>query len=126
LSALHLRHKVLGNHRTATQIPQVNQAHGESTMSELDDITNQLKASLKGIKKKYTLEEWRYAYADIINAGAMKILGEFPDIVTGLPPARPASIGGPRRPGVEGERPPYHPNVCPIVCMTLGNCPPTQ
>jgi hypothetical protein len=107
-------------------------------MSELDEVTKQLKAALKGIKEKYTLEEWRYAYADIIYAGAMKILGEFPDIITGMPPARPAppqekrgptpvepaSFGGPRHPGVEGERPPYHPNVCPIVCITLGNFPP--
>jgi hypothetical protein len=124
--------------RTATEIPQVNQAQGESTMSELDDITNKLKADLKGIKNKYTLEEWRYAYANIIYAGAMRILGEFPDIVTGLPPARPApppeqrgpanpepaSFGAARNPRIDGERPPYHPNVCPIVCMTLGNCPP--
>jgi hypothetical protein len=110
-------------------------------MSELDDVTNQLKGGLKGIKDKYTLEEWRYAFADMIYAGAMRIFEEFPEIITGLPPARPAPPaplqekqgptgiepafrGPPRHPGVEGERPPYHPNVCPIVCITLGNCPP--
>jgi len=94
-------------------------------MSELDEVVKQLKGGLDGIvKDKYSLEEWRYAFADIIQVGSMRILEEFPGIITGRPPARPASLGGPRQPGIDGERPPYHPNVCPIVCITLGNCPP--
>jgi hypothetical protein len=108
-------------------------------MSELDTLTGQFKGTLDGIHTKYTLEEWRYAYREIIYAGAMRILEEFPEIIIGSPPSPsaqpqgqqsptrgdPALAGGPRSPRIDGERPPYHPNgIGQIVCIALGNCPP--
>jgi hypothetical protein len=139
LSALHLRHKVLRGTRGVTQIPQVNQEQGESIMTELDKLTEQFDGLLNGIREKYSLEEWRYAYRKVIYSGAMKIFKEFPVVIIGPPPPPPqqeqkgGAVGsGPefmRNPPpitVLGERPPYRPS-CTILlaaCIALGNCPP--
>jgi hypothetical protein len=125
--------------RTATQIPQVNQEQGESTMSELDAKTQQIEQLFAGIGAS-DLEEWRYAYRKIIYAGAMKILRDHPEIIIGSPPdpsseqqqqqqqqQRPASggaaLGNPgRNPVIDGQPPPYRPSaVCHLVCIVLGD-----
>jgi hypothetical protein len=117
--------------RTAEQIPQVNQEQGESTMSDLDTLTEQFERLLEGISTEYTLEEWRYAYREIIYAGAMKILEEFPEIVVGPAPSTPPQQqqqqqqGPGFHPAAPGQRPPYYPSsIFHLVCIALGNCPP--
>jgi hypothetical protein len=101
-------------------------------MSELDTLTEQFERLLEGIRGKYTLEEWRYAYRKVIYSGAKKLLDDFPVIVIGPPPLPPqlqekkgpAPGGGPLPPpsSTAGEQPPYRPNaVCVLVCTVLGS-----
>jgi len=115
-------------------------------MSELDTLTEQFERLLEGIRSKYTLEEWRYAYRKVIYSGAMKILEDFPEIIIG-PPLQPsprlqeqrapthgggAPMGGPGPyPGgqqppaiiIAGQRPPPYPSaIGELVCIALGNC----
>jgi hypothetical protein len=96
-------------------------------MSDLDTLTEQFERLLEGIGTEYTLEEWRYAYREIIYAGAMKILEEFPEIVVGPAPSTlPQQQQGPGfHPAAPGQRPPYYPSgIFHLVCIALGNCPP--
>jgi hypothetical protein len=130
--------------RTATQIPQVNQEQGESTMSVLDAEIRQIEQLFRGDGAN-DLEACRYAYRKIIYAGAMKILRDHPEIIIGSPPdptseqqqqqqqqpqqqqQRPASGGGAlgnpgRNPVIDGQPPPYRPSaVCQLVCIVLGD-----
>jgi len=109
-------------------------------MSELDTLTEQFERLLEGVRGKYTLEEWRYAYRKVIYSGAKKLLDDFPVIVIGPPPlpphlqeqqAAPAGGGGAGRgpqPGPQppvntaGQQPPYRPSVvCELVCIVVGS-----
>jgi hypothetical protein len=123
------------------QIP-LNQEQGESTMSELDTLTEQFERLLDGIRTKHTLEEWRFAYRKIIYSGGMKILDDFPEIIVGqapLPPrsekkavaaptrGNPAGIRGPVTGVTYGQAPPFHPSsIGELVCIVLGTCPQQQ
>jgi len=132
------------SHRT--EILKVNQEQGESTMSELDTLTEQFERLLEGIRTKYTLADWRYAYRKVIYSGAMKILEDFPEIIIGSPPqpspqlqeqrahggGAPMAGPGPH-PGVQqppaiiiaGQRPPPYPSdIGELVCIALGTCQP--
>jgi hypothetical protein len=115
-------------------------------MSELDTLTEQFEGLLEGIRGKYTLQEWRYAYRKVIYSGAMKILEDFPAIIIGPPPPPPpqlqeqrapthgggAAKGGPgphpvvQQPPaiiIAGQRPPPYPSsIGELVCIALGDC----
>jgi hypothetical protein len=111
-------------------------------MSELDTLTEQFEGLLKGIRGKYTLEEWRYAYRKVIYSGAKKLLDDFPVIVIGPPPlpqhlqeqqsAPPGGGAGGRGPhpggqpppnlSPAGDKPPYRPSaICELVCIVVGS-----
>src|SRR5258708_40208930 len=101
-------------------------------MSELDTLPEQFDRLLEGIRGKYTLEEWRYAYRKVIYSGAKKLLNDFPVIIVGPAPLPvrsgkgPAPAGATTGPGaypvIAGEQPPYRPNaVCELVCTVLGS-----
>lgn len=109
-------------------------------MSELDALTEQVDRLLENIRTKYSLEEWRYAFREIIFSGAMKILDEFPEIIIGPRPESPTQpqqqqqqgpthgggsvIGKGPHPLPDGQRPPYYPSgIGQLVCIVLGNCP---
>jgi hypothetical protein len=111
-------------------------------MSELDTLVDQFDGLLNGIRTKYSLEEWRYAYRKIIYSGAVKILREHPEIVIGPRPAPPRQLpedpiqegGGtgkgwqPPPPFIDSTKPPYRPSaICELACcIALGTCPPHQ
>ena len=106
-------------------------------MSNLDTLAEQFEQLLEGVRGKYSLEEWRYAYQKIIYSGAMKILENFPEIIVGPAPmpmeskkgsgptrGDPATLGKPLHPVIAGQTPPYHPSsISKLVCIVLGNCP---
>lgn len=108
-------------------------------MSELDTLPEQFDRLLEGVRGKYTLEEWRYAYRKVIYSGAMRILKDFPEIIVGPPPApfpeqqqqqRPTVGRGPHGGGdppppyfTAGQQPPYRPNaIHELLCIALGTC----
>jgi len=107
-------------------------------MSELDTLPEQFERLLDGIRGKFTLAEWRYAYRKVIYSGARKILDDFPEIVIGPPPPPPQSGKGPgpapggnpagQQPGahpvgIAGQPPPYHPSaIHEYLCIVLGDC----
>ena len=112
-------------------------------MSDLDTLTEQFERLLDGVNTEYSLEEWRYAFREIIYAGAMKILEEFPEIVVGpapstppqqqqtppqqqqTPPQQQQQQGPGFHPAAPGQRPPYYPSgIFHLICIALGNCPP--
>jgi hypothetical protein len=106
----------------------------------LDTLTKEFKRLLDGIRTKYSLEEWRYAYSKVIYSGAIEILHKFPEIIIGPAPlaplplrsekradpilGNPGPMGAPLHPVIDGQAPPFHPSaIGKLVCIVLGNCP---
>lgn len=86
---------------------------------------------LDTVPKNYTLAQWQHAYRQVIYSMGVKILENFPELVTmpakGSKPV--VSPGKGRHPneqgGPPGQPPPYRPSgVGSLICLTLGDCPP--
>jgi len=107
-------------------------------MSDLDTLAEQFERLLEGVRGKYSLEEWRFAYRKVVYSGAMKILDDFPELIVGPRPlplqskkaagptrGEPTTIAGPGHPVViAGQPPPYHPSaIGELLCVVLGTCP---
>ena len=95
-------------------------------MATRDVFINKFEALLETIPNTYSLQQWQYAYRNVIYSMGLKILNNFRDDVVGLDPSEPI-WAAPNSTGTSagevsartGSGP--HPNVivCKLVCSAL-------
>ena len=95
-------------------------------MATRDVFINEFEKLLEGIPKTYSLQQWQYAYRNVVYSMGLKILENFSKVVVGSDPSEPVGAAsnstitsvGPisARSGGPGG----HPNtICKIVCGAL-------
>ena len=98
-------------------------------MATRDVFINEFEKLLEGIPKTYSLQQWQYAYRNVVYSMGLKILKNFPEDVVGPDPTEPVGAAPNSTITSLGESsahtgPGPHPNtICKLACAVLNVSP---